>query len=269
MHLRILKVTVFLLVIVALSACQTTSNSKISSSGMQSSSGSDSDFNRQKAAQVRLSAGLKYLQNGSLQNAKRHLDKALELGGDNANVHFGIAYYYEQVKELGLAEKSYKKALKLEPKNPDFLNGYASFLCGKSDYKGADIYFNRAIEQPIYPNIASAYMNAGVCAKLDGDVKKATGYFRKALNRDNKLPRALIEMAEVEFEKKRYERAHSYMKRYEDVSTPSATALWLALRVAYFRNDKNALASYAIKLEQLYPDSDETAEYLDNKDQWM
>jgi type IV pilus assembly protein PilF len=269
MHLKTLKVSVILLAVATLSACQTTSNSKISSSGTQSSSSNDSDFDRQKAAQVRLSAGLKYLRNGSLQNAKRHLDKALELSDDNANVHFGIAYYFEQVKELDLAEKSYKKALRLEPKNPDFLNGYASFLCGKKNYQKADEYFNRAIEQPIYPSIASAYMNAGVCAKLNGNVKKATSYFRKALNRDNKLPRALIEMAEVEYERKRYERAHSYMKRYEEVSKPSSNSLWLALRVAFFRNDKDSLASYAIKLEQLYPDSDETAAYLDSKDQWM
>jgi type IV pilus assembly protein PilF len=269
MHSRILKTAAIIFWGVFVSACQTTSNSKVSSSGTQTSSSNKSDYDRQKAAQVRLSAGLKYLQNGSLQNAKRHLDKALELGGDNANVHFGIAYYFEQVRELGLAEKSYKKALKLEPKNPDFLNGYASFLCGKKDFGRADKYFNLAIEQPIYPSIASAFMNAGVCAKLNGDIDKATAYFRKALNRNNKLPTALIEMSEVEFEKKRYERAHSYMKRYEEVSKPTSNSLWLALRVAYFRNDKNGLASYAIKLEQLFPDSDETAKFLDNKAQWM
>ena len=269
MSIQLIRISVLVFILAILGACQTTTDSKTTAVGSQGSPLRTSDFDRDKAAQVRLSAGLQYLQKGSLQNAKRHLDRALELGADSGNVHFGIAYYYEQVKEFERAEKSYKKALKIEPKNPDFLNGYGSFQCNKGNYKKADKYFNKAIEQPIYPDIASAYMNAGVCAKLAGLRNKAASYFRRALNRNNKLPIALIEMAEVEFKKERYQRAYSYIQRYEEVSRPSANSLWLGLRVAHFRKDKDALASYAIKLERLFPDSDETAEYLDNRSQWM
>ena len=264
-----IKVITLIGLFTLLTACQTSTNSRTTAIGSEGSPVSREEFDRHKAAQTRLSAGLQYLQNGSLQNAKRHLDKALELGAESANVHFGLAYYYEKVKEFKKAEKSYKKALRIEPKNPDFLNGYGSFLCTKKEYSEADKYFNKAIEQPAYADIESAFMNAGVCAKREGDLSKAGGYFRKALNRNAKLPVALIEMANIEFEKKRYERAVKYIKRFEAISRPSAYSLWLALRVSHFVNDKDARASYAIKLEQLYPDSDETANYLDNKSQWM
>jgi len=269
MKITIVKVSTLIMFLILLSACQTSSNSKTTAIGSQGSPMSREEFNQHKAAQTRLSAGLQYLQNGSLLNAKRHLDKALELGADSPNVHFGLAYYYEKVKEFKKAERSYKKALKIAPNNPDFLNGYGSFLCTKGDYSKAEEYFNKAIDQPTYADIESAFMNAGVCAKRDDDRDKAAGYFRKALNRNSKLPVALIEMAEVEFYKKRYERAFKYMQRYEAVGRPTANSLWLGLRVAHFRGDKDARASYAIKLEQLYPDSDQTAEYLDNKSQWM
>lgn len=266
---KLLKISLIAALLGYVTACQTSLDSSTKSIGSQGSPVRSSDYDREKAAQVRLSAGLQYLQAGSLQNAKRHLDKALALGADSGNVHFGIAYYYEQVKEFEKAEKSYKKALRIESRNPDFLNGYGSFLCGRGQYKKADKYFNKAIDQPIYPDIASAFMNAGVCSKQDGDRDKAASYFRKALNRNNKLPTALIEIAEAEFDKKRYKRAFSYIQRFEKVSRSSASSLWLALRVAHFQKDKDALASYAIKLEQMFPDSDETAEYLDNRDQWM
>jgi len=266
---QILKLSVLVFTLGILTACQTTSDSSTKSIGSQGSPVSKSDYDKQKAAQVRLSAGLQYLRSGSLQNAKRHLDKALALGADSGNVHFGIAYYYEQVKEFEKAEKSYKKALRIDSKNPDFLNGYASFLCGRGQYEKSDRYFNKAIEQPVYPDVASAFVNAGVCAKQNGDRDKAAGYFRKALNRNNKFPLALIEMAETEFDKKRYRRAFSYIKRYEEVSRPTANSLWLALRVAHHQKDKNAIASYAIKLEQMFPDSEETAAFLDSRDQWM
>ncbi|MDQ7048149.1 MAG: type IV pilus biogenesis/stability protein PilW [Enterobacterales bacterium] len=265
-----LKFVCLAVFVAMLAACQTESRSKTSTMGPnRGSSVSNSGFDRQKAAQTRLSAGLQYLKMGNLKNAKRHLDKALELGESSGNVHFGIAYYYEQVKEYSKAEKSYKKALRMDPKNPDFLNGYASFLCYKGQYKKAEKYFNKAVDQPIYAEIASAYVNAGVCAKRAGHNDKAAAYFRKALNRNAKLPVALIEMAQSEFSKNRYRRAFSYIRRYEAVARPTAKSLWLGLRVSHFLKDMDALASYALKLEQLFPDSDETAEFLDHRSQWM
>jgi len=264
-----IKICLVMTILAGLTACETTSKSSIKSIGSSGSPSTKSEFDRQKAAQIRLSAGLQYLNKGSYQNAKRHLDKALALGANSANVHFGIAFYYEKVKEFDKAKKSYKKALKMEPKNPDFLNGYGSYLCGIGKFKEANKYFDKAIDSPIYPDVSSALLNAGVCNKRGGNKNQAAVYFRKALNRNNKLPVALIEMAEFEFDKERYQRSYSYIKRYETVSAPSSQSLWLALRVAHFRKNKDDLASYAIKLERLFPDSEETATFLDNKKKWM
>jgi len=269
MSKNILKISLLVAVVINLSACETTSKTSVNSIGSSGSPATTSDYDKAKAAQIRLSAGLQYLNKGSYENAKRHLDRALELGANSANVHFGIAYYYEKVKEPKKAKASYKRALKIEPKNPDFLNGYGSFLCSEGDYKDAEKYFSKAIATPIYPDVTSALMNAGVCAKRAGKKSQSTAYFRKALNRNDKLPTALIEMADVEFKQKRYRRAQSYIKRYEQVSRPTSKSLWLALRVAHFQKNKDDLASYAMKLEQLFPDSDETATYLDNQQQWM
>ncbi len=268
MNTLLLKLGFISFMLIALVGCQTTSESRSNVIGAQGSSNSRSDFNRDKAAQIRLSAGLQYLKQGNLQNAKRHLDKALELGDDSGNVHFGLAYYFEHVKEFKRAEKYYKRALRLEKKNPDFLNGYASFLCNRKKYEEAEKYFTKAISQPIYPDIASAYMNAGVCAKKSKNLVKASSYFRKALNRNKKLATALIEMAQLEYDKKRYKRALSYVQRFEAVSRPSSNSLWIALRVAHYLKLRDDKASYIIKLEQMFPDSDETAAYLDGQEQW-
>ena len=265
----IVRALSFILVISVLSACQTSSTTKTRSSNSSSSQSSNGEFDKRKAANIRLGAGLQYLKAGSLKNAKRHLDKALEFGADSGAVHFGLAYYYEQVREYAKAEKSYKKALRIESKNPDFLNGYASFLCGQKKFDKANEYFDKAINTPIYPEIASAYLNAGICAKRNGKIKQATDNFRKALNRNGKMTVALIEMAKLQFDNENYERSSAYLKRFESlVSRPSSDSLWLGLRVSFYLKDKDGKASYANKLEQLFPDSIETIEYLDNKNQW-
>lgn len=259
------NIACLVVILFLLSGCQTSSKTKTNSIGANNSPNIESTFDKEKAAQNRLNAGLQYLRQGSFQNAKRHLDKALEYGADTANVHFGLGYYFEQVKEFAKARKSYLKALKKEPKNPDFLNGYAAFLCAQKDFKGADAYYNKAVNIPIYADVAAAYENAGICALRAEKVDKAAAYFRKALNRNKKLPRALLEMAQIEFDKGRLQRAYRYLIRHEAVSRPSAASLWLGVRISHQMQNKDATASYANKLEQLYPDSDETASYLDNK----
>ncbi|MFT6734890.1 MAG: type IV pilus assembly protein PilF [Polaribacter sp.] len=264
------KIFSILIIFSLLSACQTSSTTLTRSSNAGSSSSVSGDFSREKAAKIRLGAGLQYLQAGSLKNAKRHLDKALEFGADSGAVHFALAYYFEQVKEYKKAKKSYKKSLKIEPKNPDFLNGYASYLCGQKDFVKADEYYKKAINVPVYPEIASAYLNAGVCAMRSEQFEVASEYFRKALNRNSQLSQALLEMAKLQYMSKDYERSATYLERFESlVSNPRSDALWLGLKIAYFQKDKDAKASYANKLEQLFPDSNETAEYLDNKTTWM
>lgn len=266
----IIKIFSTFVIFLLLSACQTSSTSRTVSSNSGSQTSSSDGFNKTKAAKIRLGAGLQYLQAGSLKNAKRHLDKALEFGENSGAVHFALAYYFELVKEFSKANKSYKKALRLESKNPDFLNGYASYLCGQKNYKKADEYFQKAINTPVYPEIASAYLNAGVCAKRDNQFKIAGDYFRKALNRNSKLSQALLEMAKLQFRDENYERSSAYLKRFESlISNPRPDALWLGLRISFFQKDRDAKASYANKLEQLFPDSNETAEYLDNKSLWM
>jgi len=263
------KLLLTALTLVVITACETTRQTTNSNIGVATSQVKPAGFDRKKAAQVRLNAGLQYLKLGNLKAAKRHLDKALAFGADSANVHFGLAYYYQNVKDYERAEKAYRKALKIEPDNPDILNGYGQYLCERGDFRRALDYFERAIETPIYPDVTSALNNAGVCSLRAGNPKQADHFFRKALNIDPKMPVPLLEMAKLEFAKKRYQRAMSYLRRYEAVAKPTPESLWLGLRTAFYLKDKDARASYALKLEKMFPDSDETAEYLDNKQRWM
>ena len=97
----------------------------------------------------------------------------------------------------------------------------------------------------------------------------AEEYFRKALNRNKNMASALIEMAKIEFNKERYERAVSYINRYENNSKTTAESAWLALRSAHYLRDKDSIARYSSILEENFPDSNETVLFLDNKKQWM
>ena len=117
--------------------------------------------------------------------------------------------------------------------------------------------------------MAQAYFNLGVC-KLKQEKKKDAGaLLRKALNINPKFPAALLEMAELEFTEKRYRRTSSYLNRFREVARANPRSLWLGLRASYFLGDKDAVSSYALKLEQLFPESEQTARYLENQSSWQ
>ena len=250
------------------SACETTRQTQTGNIGASSTSPLSVGFDKELAAQKRAGYGLTYINKQNFQRAKYHLDKALDYNPKSSIVHYALGIYFQRVREFDNAEKHFKRALSLEKDIPEYLNAYGAFLCEKGEYKEADKNFMRAIDIPTYTDVATAFFNIGLCALKQDNVEKAGEYFRKALNRDRRRPDALIEMAKIEFDKKRYKRALNYIQRYEQTVTTAESA-WLGLKTAHFLRDKDAIAKYGIILEQRFPDSEETAEYLDNKKQWM
>ncbi|WP_185964391.1 type IV pilus biogenesis/stability protein PilW [Aliikangiella marina] len=264
-----IRTLAIILIVLSVSACQTTRETQRNNIGSNSTSAPPKGgFDKKNAAEKRVGMGLTYINAQNYKRAKFHLDKALTYNAKSPNVHYALGIYFQRVKEYKSAEKHFKRALSIDSKRPEFYNAYGAFLCEKGDYKDAEKMFNRAIDIPTYTDVASAFYNVGFCALKQNQIDKAAEYFRKSLNRDRRRADALIEMAKIEFSKERYARALQYVRRYEQTRTTSESA-WLGLKAAHFLRDKDAIARYGIILEQRFPDSEETAEYLDNKKRWM
>jgi type IV pilus assembly protein PilF len=263
----VIKKLACLLVIFLIAACQTSRETTISSSNRASVS--SGKFEKKESAVKRAEIGLTYLGQGVLDRAKFHLDRALQYDDELGDVHYGLAIYYQRVKEKDLSRQHFEKSLRIESKNPNYLNAYGAFLCEIDEFEQADKMFQRAIDIPTYSEVSKTFYNVGLCALKQNDSDKAQANFRNALNRNPNMAGALIGMAQIEFDKERYERAMSYIKRFENNSRVTAESSWLGLRVAHFIRDKDAIARYSLILEQRFPDSHETSAYLDNKKRWM
>ncbi len=261
------KITVLAIVgVLLLGGCTTQSTQKINNYEGQSTV--SNKYDSELAARKRVEAAQRYLQQNSLQRAKYHLDKAAAHMDDYPDLHFTLGFYYQLARDYEDADRSFRRALSLDRKNPEYKNSYGQFLCNQGKYDEAMDYFEQAIDTPTYSNVSLAYVNAGRCLKQQNKPKEAVDYFRRALNLNNQLPAALIEMAQYEFEQERYSRTVRYLDRYRKVSRHVPRTLWLALRAESKLGNKDAVSSYALQLENLYPDSKETLEYLDSREQW-
>jgi len=255
--------------LVLLSACTTTSSTFSKSYANSSVGDTGTSYDLQKAAATRLTMGLRYLSQGDYEKAKFNFDKALFQNPGSEEVQRGVAYYYEQVNELKSAEEHYKKALKINNRNPALLNQYGAFLCQHNRFKESQEMFMASVNIPTNKDVSGTYENAAKCMRKDGNIEVGEQFFRKALNHNPEQPGSLLGMANIEYAKGRYQRTRGYLSRYESIAKHNPQSLWLAIRNESKLKNMDAVASYANRLTQLFPDSRETELYLDTKNQWL
>jgi type IV pilus assembly protein PilF len=221
-------------------------------SSMQSSG----DAQRAKRiSDANLQLGIAYMRQGDMDTAMAKLKKALEEEPGSASANGAIAVLYDRIGEGKLAEKHFERALSASPNDPELHNNYGGYLCRKGEYTRALKQFDDAANEPLYPGIAAALTNAGICAAKIPDAKQEEDYFRKALDHDPKFPYALLQMANLMLTRGNYLAARGYIQRFDAVSAPTAESLWLGVRIENKLGDQSASGSYALQLRNNFPDT--------------
>jgi len=208
-----------------------------------------------KAAKLNVELGLNYLKQEQVSRAKSKLLRAKKLAPDLPEVHYSYGYFLEYVGEIPAAEKSYQKAVSLNPKGGNERNNLGAFLCRQHQYRKAEKEFLKAIDDPNYPNTAEALENAGVCVNQIPDVAKAVEYFEKSLRYDANRSTALLELAMIRYQEKQYQQANEYHQRFAQIARPNARFLLLGIELAKRSGDKNKVASYQLLLNNQFPES--------------
>lgn len=213
-------------------------------------------------AETNLNLGIAYMERGNYEKALEKLDRAYQADPRYYATHNAYGLLYQRLGKPKLAEEHFKRALELNPSDSGTRNNYGQFLCQQGHYKKAVRLFMQASRNPLYKTPEIPLANAGLCAIVNHDDKKAEEYFRHALEIDPKVPPALLQMASLSYKQGKYMSARGYLERYQEVGPNTPQSLWLGIRIERKLGDENAVASYGLLLKNKFPDSDETAEYL-------
>lgn len=210
-----------------------------------------------------ITLGMSYLQNNDRDRALRAFDKARRLDSKSAEAMQGIALVHQLNGEYELAEKKFKKALKLRA---DFSMSsielsFARFLYEAKRYSDAVPHLENAGSDFTYPSRGAALYLLGKCWLELGDKIRARGSFEHALNLSERNASAAIELASMAFEERQYPEA----KRYLDLSIANtrqtSRSLWLGIRLERIFGNKDKEASFALALRNRHPYSKEYLEY--------
>ncbi len=246
------KVIYMLLLMVLLPACTTTTSSP-------------NTGNLKKAAEYNASLGSQYLNAGELKKARAKLLKALDQDSENAEANFSYGLLLSRVKQAPQAETYFLKAIKLAPDETYYQDTFGIFLCRLDRFDEANTWFIQAANNPYNETPEYAYNNAGSCALSQGKRLEAEESIRQALRKNPRFAPALLNMAELSLDLKKYRIAKAYYSRALKYTKQTADSLWLGVKINRLLGDRRAVDNYGLMLKRDFPQSQETLLYLESK----
>lgn len=217
---------------------------------------------KREAAKTRVSLGLTYLKNGNFTQAKSNLDRALKFDPKSSDAHFAMAFYFQQVDEIALAEQYYESALSLSDSDPNIVNSYGVFLCQQGKYDKAKRYFLDAVNAQNYAATAETYENLAICTQSQGDVTGAKKYFNSALNHQPTRSSTLLMLTNLYVQEGQWEEAKKKLVRYERSAPVSAETLYLNYQIAQGTGDFDTAKGYGNLLVRNYPEHEYARSYM-------
>ena len=209
------------------------------------------------AARLNAQLAVAYLQENEIATAKEKIDKALTQNPSDPAVQMSAGLVYERLNQPEQADRHFAEALRLDPRNPDMMNNYAVFLCRRGRYPQGQKLFEQAATNPAYGTPEVAYANAGVCARSAKNLPRAEELFRKSLAARADYPDALLQLADLSFERGAGLTARGLLDRYFAGAAPTPEALFLAVRVERSLGDLQAADRYRGQLQKAFPDSEQ------------
>jgi type IV pilus assembly protein PilF len=219
----------------------------------------------ERAAEINLELGVEHLRKGNLQQAKDKIDRSLQQNPRYARAHLVAGMLYNRLGDERKAESHYERAISLEPKNPEFKNNYAVYLCQQKKYERGRKIALQAAADPLYKTPEVAYLNAGNCALSGGDMKTAEDDLRKALAAKPRFGEALFQMADLEYRQTEYMSARAFLERYLEVGRTSPATLWLGVRIERGLGNTAQAQHYSQRLKSEYPSAAQTRELLESE----
>lgn len=217
---------------------------------------SDQTPNQRRAAvRVQLASG--YYQQGQYATALDEIKQALLIDPSYSDAYGVRALIYMEMKEVGLVEENFLRALKLAPNNPDILNNYGWFLCQTGREKQALPLFEEATRSYFYQSPDKALSNAGVCSWKMGNFEMSERYLMMALKKNPNNVMAHLYLAKLAYGKKQYELSKEYITYLFSTEESSAEIIWLGIKIAHRLGDHTLENALSTQLRRRYPNSNE------------
>jgi type IV pilus assembly protein PilF len=222
------------------------------------SSSSNSAKKKGDASNYNMQLGMAYLNQGDLGLAKEKLERAAKENPGDPNVHSAMAMLQDRLGNPDKADKEFKAALNLGPRNPDVLNNYAVYLCRSGRVDEGVKAFEESARNPLYRTPEVAYTNVGVCLRGAKRDTQAAMSFQRALRIKPNFAEAAYQLADLDLHRGEIQEARETVDQYLGSFDATADLLLIGVEIARKQGDRMAEEKFARKLRMDFPSSDQT-----------
>lgn len=223
-----------------------------------SSDGPSRAEEKARASDVFLRKGVRYMEDGRLDQARQDFERALDFDSGNSEAHNAMAVLQERLNKPDAARKHYERAVSLNEANYAAVNNYSKFLCLHGEQDEGIQLLHRVLNSNLYGHPWVAQTNLGICYKSAGRLAEAEQAFRQAVEQQPAFSPALLEMAQISFASQDYMKARAFLQRYTSGAPHSAETLWLAVRIEEALGNGRARHDYLQQLRTRFPNAPET-----------
>lgn len=235
-------------------------DSSNSSKGTEIVTESD-ESSRQRRARLRMELAAGYFEHGQTTVALDEIKQALAADPNNADAYNLRGLVYMRLDDAGLAEDSFRRAIAINPRDPNTRHNYGWLLCQQNRYGDAAAQFNEALAVPTYTDRAKTLMTQGVCELKAGQREKAERTLMQAYEIDAGNPVVAFNLASVLAQREEWSRAQFYIRRVNNSAAASAETLWLGIKIERKLNNREAVAQLGGQLQRRFPQSREATAY--------
>lgn len=207
-------------------------------------------------ASIRTRLATEYYKVGQYAVAVSEAKKAIESDAKYILAYNVMALSYWALKDKAMAGKIFKDALSIVPNDPDVNHNYATFLCANGEVKQAQVHFNTALSDSLYPTPDQTMLAAANCAISNNDLALATEWYQKILAvRPNHL-QAKYQLSNLMLKSGDLPEAKRlFIEMYKSSKASQPELLWLGVKIEHAIGNKVAEQRYATELLAQFPDS--------------
>ena len=220
------------------------------------------DASEEQAATDYIQLALAYFDNRDMPAARRHVNNALDIDNRISDAYMVLAMISQHEGDLDLADSNYQRAISLDKDNSSARNNYAAMLFSQERFRESYEQLERVANDTSYEGRSLVFEGLGRSALRLGRQEEAKAAFQGALQLNENLFIAPLELALIYFDQEDYPRARQYYQNYLTTiqflqlpHTPRALLAGIQIE-GYFQN-KEFVENFSLVLSTLYPTSPE------------
>ena len=214
----------------------------------------------ERRARVRLELASAYFSRGQTDTALEEVQRSIAAKPDLAEAYNLQGLIYASMNEDALAEESFARALKINPRDGSTLHNQGWFLCQRDRFTEAQAQFAAALAIPQYREVARSHLARGVCYGRNQQWIEAEAALMRAYELEPSNPSTGLNLADVLLRRGEFERARFYVGRVNDTpGNVNAQTLWLAARIEHKLGQTSSLRVLGDRLRQGFAQSPEAA----------